>query len=320
MGQFDQAARYTAKLDPSAFLRWLLGLNAPLAFQGWLDTRTLPFPGEPDRTCDTVAELLDATHPGRLWALVVEIQSEPDAEILDRLLEYMIRLRREVRHGPDRRVQYDTAAALLNLTGPPPRDVQDMVLPCQAEVRLRFRPLVRTLRDDDATAALRGIDAGSVGRSILPWIPLMHGGGDLSTMEEWKRLAGLEPESRLRSVYGSLALVFAELADRKAEWKKALEGWNMRESTVVAEWQAEGRTEGRAEGLVQARRADLMDILQTRFHTTLAPDLAAAIQEKTDPTLLSRWVILAATVDSLDVFRAAIQEQAAANGSGPEHA
>ena len=74
-----------------------------LAFQGWLDTRTLPFPGEPDRTCDTVAEMLDAAHLGRLWALIVDFQSEPDAEILDRLLEYIVPLRREVRHGPDHR-------------------------------------------------------------------------------------------------------------------------------------------------------------------------------------------------------------------------
>ena len=94
MGQFDQAARYTAKLDPPAFLRWLLpGLDVMLAFQGWLDTRTLPFPGDRDRTCDTVAEMLDAAHLSRLWALIVEFQSEPDAEILERLLEYMVRLR-----------------------------------------------------------------------------------------------------------------------------------------------------------------------------------------------------------------------------------
>ena len=99
-------------------------------FQGWLDTRTLPFPGEPDRTCDTVAEMLDAAHLGRLWALIVEFQSEPDAEILDRLLEYMVRLRREVRHGPDHRTQYWTAACLLNLTGPAQINEIDMALPC----------------------------------------------------------------------------------------------------------------------------------------------------------------------------------------------
>jgi hypothetical protein len=66
-GQFHQAARYTAKLNPVAFLPWLLpGLDATLTLQGWLDTRTLPFPGEPDHTCDAVVKMLDEAHLGRL--------------------------------------------------------------------------------------------------------------------------------------------------------------------------------------------------------------------------------------------------------------
>ena len=55
---FDQAARFSVQSDPLGFLRWLIpGLDQALRFHGWLDTRTLPFPGDPDRTCDTVAEL-----------------------------------------------------------------------------------------------------------------------------------------------------------------------------------------------------------------------------------------------------------------------
>jgi hypothetical protein len=305
MGQFDQAARYTAKLDPAAFLRWLLpGLDATLTFQGWLDARTLPFPGEPDRTCDTVAELLDPARLDRLWALIVEFQSEPDPEILDRLLEYMVRLWREVRHGPDHRMQYLTAACLLNLTGPAQTDELDMALPCADEVRLRFRPRVRTLRDDDAAATLRDIDMGNFGRCILPWIPLMHGGGDVGTIEEWKRVAGLEPDGRLRSVYAALALVFAELAGRRVEWKQALEGWNMRQSMVITEWQDEAREEGRRE----AQRTDLRRVLQTRFFVPVPDDLAAAIETVADSEELARWLDIALTAVSLDAFRAAIQK------------
>jgi hypothetical protein len=33
-----------------------------LAYREWLDTRTIPFPGERDRTCDTVARLDRAGH------------------------------------------------------------------------------------------------------------------------------------------------------------------------------------------------------------------------------------------------------------------
>ena len=55
---YDQAARYCARLDPIGFLRWLLPrLDPALLFHCWLDTRTVPFPGAPDRTCDTVADL-----------------------------------------------------------------------------------------------------------------------------------------------------------------------------------------------------------------------------------------------------------------------
>ncbi|MGH7127561.1 MAG: hypothetical protein ACREIV_03265 [Planctomycetaceae bacterium] len=58
MGVYDQAAWYAAKLDPQAFLAWLIpGVGTALEFVGWLDTRTVPFPGEPDRICDTVAHL-----------------------------------------------------------------------------------------------------------------------------------------------------------------------------------------------------------------------------------------------------------------------
>src|SRR5438132_13609225 len=93
MNELDQAVRYTAKIDPPAFVRWLVpGLDPAYAFRTWLDTRTIAFPGEGDRTCDTVAELVRRTGPGPRVALVTEFQSEPDPEMLDRLLEYVARL------------------------------------------------------------------------------------------------------------------------------------------------------------------------------------------------------------------------------------
>jgi hypothetical protein len=45
--RFDQASRYAAKLDAVGFLGWLLREDAAeLRFRLWLDTRTLPFPGD----------------------------------------------------------------------------------------------------------------------------------------------------------------------------------------------------------------------------------------------------------------------------------
>ena len=64
--------------------------------------------------------------------------------------------------------------------------------------------------------------------------------------------AGRPPGSQ----YGGLALVFAGLAQRLAEWKHALEGWNMGESQVANEWRGrwnQGLREGRLEG--QAARS-----------------------------------------------------------------
>ena len=41
----------------------------------------------------------------------------------------------------------------------------------------------------------------------------MHGAGELGIINQWKDVAGKEPDSRLRGQYAGLALVFAELAD-----------------------------------------------------------------------------------------------------------
>ncbi len=112
MNDFDQAARYTAKLDPSGFLRWLApGMDPQLVFREWIDTRTLPFPGEPDRTCDTVAAL--AGPLGRC-AFVTEFQSHPHRWMLARLLEYLARLNLELTES---RRPHQVLAGLVNLTG-----------------------------------------------------------------------------------------------------------------------------------------------------------------------------------------------------------
>ena len=47
--------------------------------------------------------------------------------------------------------------------------------------------------------------------------------------------------------------LFAELTDCAAVWKSGREGWDMRESTIVAEWRAEGIAEGKAEGRAEGR-------------------------------------------------------------------
>src|SRR6516225_4280751 len=135
---YDQAARYAVvKLDPPGFCRWVFK-SMHLRFREWLDTRTLPFPGEPDRTCDSVARL-DEVRARRRWAVPVETQSTPDTEMLDRLLEYVARLRRGLRYGVGRSKKYEVAAVLLNLSGAKHPDTLDMGLPDGEGPRLLFR-------------------------------------------------------------------------------------------------------------------------------------------------------------------------------------
>jgi len=158
---FDQSARFVAKADPPGFLRWLIpGLSTGLGFRGWLDTRTSPFPGDPDRTSDTVADLLDPAEPSTRWAVATEFQTDPDPEILDRLLEYLARLRRELRHGPRRRDRFQVAAGLVQLTGRRSARTLVMDLPGALDVGLRLRIASKILRDEDATTTLLEIEAG----------------------------------------------------------------------------------------------------------------------------------------------------------------
>jgi hypothetical protein len=88
------------------------------------------------------------------------------------------------------------------------------------------------------------------------------------------------------------------------------EGWNMRESTVVAEWKAEGRAEGIAEGVArgvaQGERRALLLVLGQKFNAPVPADLEAAIEAQADVDVLSRWLITAVAAGSLEAFRSAI--------------
>lgn len=302
MNAYDQIVRYAAKADAAGFLRWLVPAFDPAPLlRGWLDTRTLPFPGEPDRVCDTVADLAHADDAAERWALVTEFQAEPNPEMLDRLLEYVARLRRELRHGPDRRGRYHVVAALVNLTGPPQPDTLEMALPADA-AGLRLKVVVRTLRDEDAGATVAAIAAGTVTPILLVFVPLMRGGADPTIIERWKALALAEPDRLRRGMYGAFALILAGLADREVAWSAALEGWNVIESPVVEKWKAQWK----AEGLVEGKRQDLLDILNARFPGTLPKPLTDAIAAQDDPDVLAGWLIKAAVAATLKEVRAAI--------------
>lgn len=302
MDDYDQACRYLTNLDPAGFIRWLLGASPPVSFRSWLDTRTLPFPGDENRICDRVAHLEDPGEPDNPIAFNVEFQSENDAVILERMLEYGARLRRALRHGADRRGRFCVIGGLVNLTGPVQNETLVMNLPGRPDVGLRLRVILRTLREENAGETLAAIAAGTTTRTVLPWIPLMRGGGEPDKIQWWKRVAEAEPHPLRRADYGHLALVFARLTDNFDPWRKTLEDWTMKRSPVVDAWREEGRSEGR----LQTLRADLLQTLEVRFPGEIPDEIRSCIEGTNDPSDLQRWFNAALSAASLEAFRAAI--------------
>lgn len=256
MNHFDQASRFLAKLDAPAFLQWALSApSGAFTFREWLDTRAVPFPGATDRASDTVAWLERADRNGEPWAVAVEFQSQPDATMFGRLLGYLSGLWLACKPDPERGSRFHLGAIVVNLTstGNTARDMD------WTSVGLRTQLLVveRNLATEPAAGLLDAIESGACGRALLPWVPLMSGGGTADTVQRWKALASAELNRRRRSEYGGLARVFAEKGKCRELWDKELEGWNVEESVVVNEWIAKGEARGEARGLAQGEARGL---------------------------------------------------------------
>ncbi len=247
MADFDKAARYVAKQDPPGFFAWLWGqATTPLVFDDWLDSRRLALPVEEDRTCDLVGafRLLDRVELTHI--LILDFKAAATAAALDQMLGYVIRLHTEPPR--DLAVPPQVGGVVINLTGRPQRRLVQVQFPGLPECGWRYGSVQRTLRQESAATTLADIAAGRTTRWLLPWIPLMQGGGQPATMDQWKRAALAEPDPETRATLGGLTLVFAELAKRAPAWRDALRGWDVRTSRIVEEWREEGRQEGRQEG------------------------------------------------------------------------
>jgi hypothetical protein len=234
--------------------------------------------------------------------IVAEFQTEPRADDLERVLEYMLRFRRERRPLWDPRLRYLVMGVLLNLTGPRQADALSMPAPGMPEFGLAGRLVRLALREEDAAETLARVAADQLSRCVLPWVSLMQGGGTLAVLAEWKRLADHEPDVAVRLQSAVDALVFAELPGVWTQWKQALEGWNVQVSQQVLEWQAEAR----AEAEVLTRRTDLLRVLEAHCGSQPPADLATVIEDSVDPQQLLRWLDVALKVKSYDAFRAAM--------------
>jgi uncharacterized protein DUF4351 len=290
MSDFDKAARYQIKQEPAGFVRWLFRPTAaPLHFHGWIDARRLALPAEGDLTCDTVADLRVPEQNTAAWALILEVQAESRAELIQRLLGYTVRLQSELSVNTDG-IAWQVGGAVVNLTGPAQPDGMTLALPGVPACELRFRILQRTLRDESAADTLALIAAGEVTRWLLPWIPLMQGGAEAAIMGQWKAIAESEADRRIRAIWASLTLVFAELANRAEPWERALEGWNVQKSMYIESWREEGRKEGRVEGREEGRLQILRDLIQRMLADkfgTLPTELVERIQAMADEARLN---------------------------------
>ena len=304
MGVYDQAGRYIIKPRPGPFFSWRAeALWRAWRFVRWQDTRTLPFPGEPDRICDTVAEFEHRTDPQRRCLVDVEVQAKPDADLLERLGEYAFRLRRELRHGSGGPGKYPVLCLVLNLTGAEQASRLDMVLPEWNAAGHSLQAAQGTLSGEEANETLARIAQGDLERWVLPWLPLLRGAADPVNIAEWKRLAAQEPDNRNRSELANLAKLFAELARTASVWEKALRGWSMTESPLVNKWQEEARKQAR----IETRMEDVRRAIYLRFGTPVPADLEEQLAAINNKAELDRWFDASLTAFSLDTFRAAVQ-------------
>ena len=306
MADFDKAARYLAKQDPAGFSAWLWAYVAtPLIFADWLDARRLALPVEEDRTCDLVAAYRLPDRPEPTHVLIIDFKAEATAAALGQLLGYVVRLHTEP--PQDLAVPPQVGGVVINLTGRPQRRLVNVQFPGLPECGWRFGVLQRTLRQESAATTLADIGMGRTTRWLLPWIPLMQGGGRTAIIEQWKQAALAEPDPEARATLAGLALVFGELAKRARAWQAGLRGWDMRTSRIVEAWREEGREEGRAEGREEGRAEGELVMARDNLHGVLVERFGRVpkawqrrIQAVTDPDRLKAALRQAMRIQALD--------------------
>jgi hypothetical protein len=290
---YDQVCRYLLKLSPVPLLAWLLRL-APggVEFAEWLDARQVPWPGQPDRYCDTVAHLRDPKRGGVPWAVVVEFQVDPDELMFGRGLAYLGELWQACKPTEHRGDRFHVGLVVVNLRGVG-KTSRTMRL---SDTRLgtALSVVEWNLSKLRAGHVLKQVEAGEVPRAALAWVPLFKGGGRPGIIPEWKRLASQETDVEMRRALG-LMVIFAEAAGCGQIWREALKGWNMIESKIVNEW------------ISTASSRMLLKALKARFQD-VPEEIVNTIQACTDPIKFDRWMEQAVLAPTIEDFRRALNE------------
>jgi hypothetical protein len=305
---YDQACRYLLRLFAGPVLAWLLRLSpGQLDFVCWLDTRGLPWPGQPDRVCDTVAHLRDNEQGGLPFAIPVEFQIDPDAEMFGRGLGYLGDLWRSCWPTPHRGDRFEVGLVVVNLRGT--GNCSRVMKLSGTSLQTGLWVVERNLSRLSAKRMLWAIKGGRVPVVLLVWIPLFRGADQRGIMLQWKKLALLLTDADVRRVL-PLVLLFAEAAGRVELWREALEGLDMIESQIVKEWTAlarqegikEGIKEGKKEGLREGKVDTLLRILRRKPGGTPA-DLEQAICAVEDLDRLDSFIETVLSTATVEDFR-----------------
>jgi hypothetical protein len=301
MNDFDRAARHAVKADPLGILRWVFPkLSARWRFERWFDAQSAPRPGEPDRRCDTIAELIDNEGTSEPRAVVLELFTDADPDADDRLLEYLGRYRRELRHGPHGRDRYPFLAAMIFLTNSPQRVGWEADLPDERtdEVGIIFKPKLLAVDRESAIATLQAIEDNRLSRGVLAWVSLMQGGQGEEVIARWRGLVEFLPDDNFRKTLIDLVIVFAEKSNSRELWQKGLEGLTMDESTSMREVRDRERLANRKDALLR--------VLKSRSPQGIPTDLRDKIANHTDAEELNRWFDVALESTDIAAFRGAL--------------
>jgi hypothetical protein len=245
---------------------------------------------------DTVATFERVAGDAPPLAVVFEFLTRPSGDVIERLAEYALRVKRELPYQEGHpRVEYSVVGKLVLLTGAAATGEWHMRPPDVGGDGLSAKVGVTNLSGVPARDVLAGVEQGPVARAVLAWLPLMKDADDAAVVAEWARLALAEPDEARRGSIGGIAKIFANLAGRESVWNPVLEGWNVERSPVIMEWEQMGEK--------KASRQRLLRLLQLRLGQEMPPDVQLVIQQQQDLATLSTWFDQAVTVAGLDQVR-----------------
>ncbi|MGF1581682.1 MAG: hypothetical protein ACFCD0_20325 [Gemmataceae bacterium] len=308
MNDWDQASRFLVRLDPQAFFEWTLNLpRNERFFLGWADTRNVPFIGEADRIRDMVALFEARDGNQEPWAVVTELQSEPDALILGRMYVCTGSVWHEIKPDEHSGSRYWVSGLVFNMTGRGtlyPEEEWEL-----AGLKSLASPKTINVCEMNATPLLDEIEAERLGRAVLPWVPLTQGGNQDDIIQRWKSLGELEENSRKRGAYRDVVLILADKMGRRSSWEQALEDWKVERSAIAEEWRKEAREEGREEGKQEGREEGvvlglveaLSFSLETKFEAE-ATKITGQLTQITDREVLRKLLHGLPKADTLADF------------------